>query len=486
MYTKESVLTEQLRRFNVPPFWEPLCPAEFQEKWGARWKHIHEQLKDLKKGGRGEIEKYNFKNRELDDVAISNKSEGWGSCMDLPLKDTLENMGFSIRDRYIAWVKLFAEKDAEGRVMKGFVPLTQWTGRQDNILEEVFGDAIKGKDITPPDTAKTWLNGVIQTYLDAATKECKRAIDSLNATQTELEKTLGPEFWRSFDVPQNFEVKQARSVFRKLQHWKSQLAWQVTSEMDDEIREEEINIESPEASRQIEARWSRLSDQGKKLDYCQMIIGWLVGVIEAKTSKTIEVHLDAGGYDEKIVGYGRVLARSIPRKNIEHIPAPSESDFQAFALELADFAEEWVERDDTDLRTAISMYENPEVDEALLLYKSDGADIGVGEFRTYDDKKLQEYLGLPEDGLPLAFRRHTADEPGMLADPDGDKPFLNSTPVKISWHQFVFVAAVMLSLTTPKSANLGNIFHSGPANEATIRPVREEWAKVPGICLFDE
>ncbi|KAJ3845918.1 P-loop containing nucleoside triphosphate hydrolase protein, partial [Lentinula lateritia] len=97
-----------------------------------------------------------------------------------------------------------------------------------------------------------------------------------------------------------------------------------------------------------------------------------------------------------------------------------------------------------------------------------------------------EYLGLPEDGLPLAFRRHTADEPAMLADPDGDKPFLNSTPVKVSWHQFVFVAAVMLSLTTPKSAPLPNIFHSGPAQETTIRPVREEWAKVPGICLFDE
>ncbi|KAJ3871537.1 hypothetical protein F5051DRAFT_446094, partial [Lentinula edodes] len=486
VYTKESVLTEQLRRFNVPPFWDPSCPEEFQEKWGARWKDIHEQLKDLKKGGRGEIEKYNFKNRELNDVAISNKSEGWGSCMDLPLKDTLENLGFSIRDRYIAWVKLFAEKDVEGRVVKGFVPLTQWTGRQDNILEEVFGDAIKGKDITPPDTAKTWLNGVIQTYLDAATKECKRAIDSLNATQTELEKILGPEFWRSFEVPHDFDVKKARSVFRKLQHWKSQLAWQVASENDDEIRDEEIDIESPEAPKQIEARWSRLSDQGKKLDYCQMIIGWLVGVIEAKTAKTIEVHLDAGGYDEKILGYGRVLARSIPRKKIDHIPAPSESDFQAFALELADFAEEWVERDETDLRTAISMYENPEVDEALLLYKSDGADIGVGEFRTYDDKKLQEYLGLPEDGLPMAFRRHTADEPAMLADSDGDKPFLNSTPVKISWHQFVFVAAVMLSLTTPKTANLRNIFHSGPADERTIRPVREEWAKVPGICLFDE
>ncbi|KAF8823153.1 hypothetical protein HHX47_DHR10000417 [Lentinula edodes] len=470
VYTKESVLTERLRRFNVPPFWDLSCPEKFQEKWGARWNDIHDQLEDLRKGGRNDIEKYNFKNRNLNDVGLSNKSEGWGSCMDQPLKDTLENMGFSIRDRYIAWVKLFAEKDPQGRVVKGFVPLTQWTGRQDNILEEIFGDAIKGKDITPPDTAKTWLNGVIQTYLDAATKECKRAIDSLNATQTELEKILGPEFWRSFEVPHDFDVKKARSVFRKLQHWKSQLAWQVASEKDDEIREEDVNIESPDAPKQIEARWSRLSDQGKKLDYCQMIIGWLVGVIEAKTSKTIEVHLDAGGYDEKIVGYGRVLARSIPRKKIEHIPAPSESDFQAFALELADFAEEWVERDGTDLRTAISMYENPEVDEALLLYKSDGADIGVGEFRKYNNKTLQEYLGLPEDGLPLAFRRHTADEPAMLADSDGDKPFLNSTPVKISWHQFVFVAAVMLSLTTPKKANLRNILHSGPANERTIRP----------------
>ncbi|KAH7868735.1 uncharacterized protein C8R40DRAFT_1074610 [Lentinula edodes] len=486
LFEKESVLTAQLRRFNVPPFWEPTCPPQCQEKWGGRWKHIHEHLKDLKKGGRAEIEKYNFKNRDLNDVAMSNKSEGWGSCMDGPLKDALENVGFSIRDRYLAWVKLYAEKDEQGRVVRGFVPLTQWTGRQDSFLEEVFGDAIKGKDITPPDTAKTWLNGVIQTYLDAATKECKRATDSLNATQTELEKILGADFWKSFEVPQNFDVKKARSVFKKMQHWKSQLAWQVTTEEDDEIREEEIDIESPEASKEIAARWSRLSDQGKKLEYCQMIIGWLVGVIEAKTSKTIEVNFDAGGYDEKIVGYGRVLARSIPRKKIENIPAPSESDFQAFALELADFAEEWVERDDSALRTAISMYENPEVDEALLLYKSDGADIGVGEFRGYDDKKLHEYLGLPDDGLPLAFRRHTADEPGMLADPDGDKPFLNSTPVKISWHQFVFVAAVMLALTTPKKAALPNILHSGPVNERTIRPVREQWATVPGICLFDE
>ncbi|KAH7880193.1 uncharacterized protein C8R40DRAFT_1165093 [Lentinula edodes] len=486
LFEKESVLTAQLRRFNVPPFWEPTCPAQFQEKWGGRWKHIHEHLKDLKKGGRAEIEKYNFKNRDLNDVALSNKSEGWGSCMDGPLKDALDNVGFSIRDRYLAWVKLYAEKDEQGRVVRGFVPLTQWTGRQDSFLEEVFGDAIKGKDITPPDTAKTWLNGVIQTYLDAATKECKRATDSLNATQTELEKILGPDFWKSFEVPQNFDVKKARSVFKKMQHWKSQLSWQVTTEEDDEIREEEIDIESTEASKAIAARWSRLSDQGKKLEYCQMLIGWLVGVIEAKTSKTIEVNFDAGGYDEKIVGYGRVLARSIPRKKIENIPTPSESDFQAFALELADFAEEWVERDDSALRTAISMYENPQVDEALLLYKSDGADIGVGEFRSYDDKKLHEYLGLPEDGLPLAFRRHTADEPGMLADPDGDKPFLNSTPVKISWHQFVFVAAVMLALTTPKKAALPNILHSGPANERTIRPVREQWATVPGICLFDE
>lgn len=85
LFEKESVLTAQLRRFNVPPFWEPTCPPQCQEKWGGRWKHIHEHLKDLKKGGRAEIEKYNFKNRDLNDVAMSNKSEGWGSCMDGPV-----------------------------------------------------------------------------------------------------------------------------------------------------------------------------------------------------------------------------------------------------------------------------------------------------------------------------------------------------------------------------------------------------------------
>ncbi|KAJ3966212.1 P-loop containing nucleoside triphosphate hydrolase protein [Lentinula raphanica] len=490
VYYETPLLSQRLRQFNVPPFWDPECPDEYQEKWGKDWKYIHEALVEGLQdgnaaGGRVGIERFKYEGPVLENVCALSKSEGWGNCMDDVVQEYLVASGWSIRERFELWAKK-APRNEKGEIAKGFVGVTPWSGRLDQILEDIFGDRVRGEDmLSPTEESKIWFTGLLQTYLDIANKDWKRALSTMTKTQVALEKILGEKFWTTLDLPEDFTLRKAKSAFKLLLQWKSQLTWQVLLASDEKIREQVIDVEKPDATELIAKRWEALSVDGRKADYCQMALGFVVGVIEAKTGKDVEVQLE-NNYDDQIVKYGRVLARAVRQDRINAIPTPSESDFNAFKLELTDFAEKFVGRDDNTLSVAISMYDNPDFNLAYESYLADGEDIGVGELGKYDPAKLYLYLGLPKNGVPVSFRSHTADEPSMLPKGDHEGEFRGSVPVSVSWHQLIFVARVIQHMTATHTAQINNIWKIGEPPENAFIPVKEQWAKFPGICLFDE
>ncbi|KAJ3817502.1 hypothetical protein F5880DRAFT_1511719, partial [Lentinula raphanica] len=426
---EEPVLLSQIKRFNVPPFWQETCPPEFDAKWGKHWSDIYEEIQDLKDSKRVSLENFDWKDRGLGDVIEADKEEAWSSCMDAPVRDYLVGIEFSVYDRFSAWAKLQATRNEEGEIIKGFVGVNSWSGRVDSILEGIFGKAVYDRDITPSDSAKTWFSGTMNCYLGAARKQYQRACRSINKTQAALENALGERFWEHRNLPKHFQLSDARNLLAKLKNWKAQLMWQVLSDEDQKLREREIDVTAPDAPDQIAARFDSLGVEGKKWDFCQMALGYIAGVITARTGKPVELELD-DEYDAQIFSYGQALAATIPRNRIELLSAPTEREFQAFRLELTDFAISWEGKDGGTLSTAISMYENPDFDAGWEMYIKDGIDIGVAKFKESTPAQLVAFLGWDHTtSLPVPFRAFTADEPAMLPKVYHEGPFMNSNPV---------------------------------------------------------
>lgn len=166
--------------------------------------------------------------------------------------------------------------------------------------------------------------------------------------------------------------------------------------------------------------------------------------------------------------------------------SPSKGEVREFNAELADFTDSWLGRTEVDeLQTVCSIFENPEFEEALKLYKAEGHDLGVGVFASMSEDELHQYLGY-RNGLPLGFRCYThAEHEKIPYQLDADTPFDGCDKVVLSWHQLVFVAAVFTHMSNSKQAALEGILHS-PVNNKTPDAIKEEWAKTPGLCLLDE
>ncbi|KAJ3963418.1 hypothetical protein EV361DRAFT_967680, partial [Lentinula raphanica] len=260
-FDQVPILLTQLRRYNVPPFWEETCPPEFQAKWGEDWEEIHDKIDTLfRTGGRMELEKVNYKANGLEALREGHKDEAWGSCMDGPVLEYLAETGFTVRERYTAWAQYSAKRSENGEIGKGFVGLGSWSGRVDQTLEAIFGDAVKTFDVSPTEEARVWYLGLIQSFIDSGYKVFKRAQDTIAANQKALENLLGTAFWETLEPPQKFEIKVARQILKKLENWKSQLSWQVLLLTDQAIRDEELDIESVDAPKLIADRFQRLSD----------------------------------------------------------------------------------------------------------------------------------------------------------------------------------------------------------------------------------
>ncbi|KAF9064270.1 hypothetical protein BDP27DRAFT_173247 [Rhodocollybia butyracea] len=284
---------------------------------------------------------------------------------------------------------------------------------------------------------------------DAASKQRGRSEASLRKIEQTVEKLFGPD-WLKAGIPKDFNLRKARSALRTLRGYKTHLMWQLISSKDVKIMEEPMSFANADVQKHLEARWESLTENARKMEFCQVAIGWMLGVVQAKNGTTPEEPIDFGGErDEDLMKYGIALGRVTSKKQLAHFAEPSEVEIQQFNLEVADFIDMWLGRSQIDnLNTATALYRNPELEIQLQQYLNEGEDIGTGPFQRFTPTELHAYLGFPPDRqLPVGFRKFTADDPKAIPDGAHEESFEGSSPVSISWHQLVFVAVLFTHLT---------------------------------------
>lgn len=146
---------------------------------------------------------------------------------------------------------------------------------------------------------------------DMHAKYRNRADENLEAAQKEAEAVFGASFL-SPNVVQNFQVKEAKTGLKALIKFKKYLSWQVISKKDEELIDQDIDLSAADAAQKIRSVWDALTENGKKMWYCQMTIGWLVGLVEAKTGKHVPAGLQDGeDQDQKGCEFRRLIVKSV-------------------------------------------------------------------------------------------------------------------------------------------------------------------------------
>ncbi|KIK55950.1 hypothetical protein GYMLUDRAFT_99365 [Collybiopsis luxurians FD-317 M1] len=478
-------LLARLNQVNVVPFWLETCPPEHVEKWGSDWARIRTELTALSRlQNKTDVDRYKWSAHGLDEVSSYANRWKWPSAMDDPIRDLLESENMGIRKMYTdsSNYNSVMVNPSSGEVNKtpnGFLSSTVWDSSLAMLIPKLFACQLPGPPL--PVVFVEWWHSTIQANIDAIAKYRSRMDSALEDNLSKARQILGESMWTTLSLPMNLSVNNAIAALDILQRVKDSLDWTVTSEEDEEIRSQPINLSAPDAAEQVKSRWERLSENARKQDWAEMMIGFLVGVVGARGGK--EIVVDFGDESEKF-DYGVVLARAVPPKILkERVSEPTGPQIAQFGHQVADFTDAWLGRSQVDnLDTALALYFDPDFEAAASAWIQETGDIGVEKLKDTPTEDLHLSLGYAE-GLPITFRKYTADDSRGL--PDNDEPFTGSTPVVISWHQLVFVRWLFSQMAIEMQAPLDGVHHS-PNVEIAPLAIRKLWSKTPGICLFDE
>lgn len=149
-----------------------------------------------------------------------------------------------------------------------------------------------------PEIAHEWWLSTMTALCDVHAKYRNRADENLAAAQKQAEAVFGSSFL-SPDVAQNFSVKKAKAGLKALLNFKKYLSWQIISKKDQELISGDIDLKASGAAQKICLVWDGLTENGKKMLYCQMMIGWLVRLVEAKTGKSVLAGMNEGDMEEQ-------------------------------------------------------------------------------------------------------------------------------------------------------------------------------------------
>lgn len=138
-----------------------------------------------------------------------------------------------------------------------------------------------------------WWHVTIQAILDQYSKYRRRANQKLANSLEAAQAALGMEI-PSTELPHDFTVKKARTAITKLQNLRQNLLWQSVSLQDAQIMQTPLDLTAADAPAKIAARWERLSDNAKKLEFSQMAVGFLTGIVEGRSRKKIFVDMGTG------------------------------------------------------------------------------------------------------------------------------------------------------------------------------------------------
>ncbi|KAJ3791981.1 P-loop containing nucleoside triphosphate hydrolase protein, partial [Lentinula aff. detonsa] len=182
------------------------------------------------------------------------------------------------------------------------------------------------------------------------------------------------------------------------------------------------------------------------------------------------------------------MAEAVPRSQVDAMATPEPIEVAQFERQLQDFSDMWLGRDRTDdgLSTALSLFEGDNIEEMRKVFFTDSEDIGVERFAKMTEEDLHVYLGIPS-GIPAVFRKYTADDPESIPlGNSGNESFEGAEPVGLSWHQEVWLAAMVGLSVNSGQADVEGIHHTEEGLEKAPMAIREKWGTNPGIALLDE
>ncbi|KAJ3779937.1 P-loop containing nucleoside triphosphate hydrolase protein [Lentinula aff. detonsa] len=182
------------------------------------------------------------------------------------------------------------------------------------------------------------------------------------------------------------------------------------------------------------------------------------------------------------------MAEAVPRSQVDAMATPEPIEVAQFERQLQDFSDMWLGRDrpDDGLSTALSLFEGDNIEEMRKVFFTDSEDIGVERFAKMTEEDLHVYLGIPS-GIPAVFRKFTADDPESIPlGNSGNESFEGAEPVGLSWHQEVWLAAMVGLSVNSGQADVEGIHHTEEGLEKAPMAIREKWGANPGIALLDE
>ncbi|KAJ3982138.1 hypothetical protein F5890DRAFT_1556153 [Lentinula detonsa] len=472
-------LLEAFREVGVVPFWEEECPAEYVEEWGARWEFIHLKLKELSKiPKKSNVDAFHWTKEGVQDVAQAARDGGWEACLDSQILGFLKEKKWDIRTRYMRTIQSDPNAD--------FVRIGTWDSEMCAIVTHVLGDGAVDGEGAVYAVVKDWWHAMISALLDTNRKYKIRALHKLLNAEKRVKELLGENFLQS-NMRTNFTVKDARIAITALKRYSGCLTWQVVTLEDEEIQSKVVDLTRPDALEKIRARWEQLSDMAKRKEFCQLALGWMQGILAKKLNRKVQ-ELDLEGEDLIIFNYGVKMADAVPRSQVDAMATPELREVEQFERQLQDFSDMWLGRDRTDdgLSTALALFEGDNIEEMRKIFFTESEDIGVEKFAKMTEAELHVYLGIPS-GIPAVFRKYTADDPESIPGGNfGNVSFEGAEEVGLSWHQEVWLAAMIGLSVNSAQADVEGIHHTERGLEDAPIAIREKWGTNPGIALLDE
>ncbi|KAJ3979570.1 SNF2 family N-terminal domain-containing protein [Lentinula detonsa] len=354
------------------------------------------------------------------------------------------------------------------------------------IVTHLLGDGAVDEQRAVYSVVKDWWHSMISALLDTSRKYKIRALHRLLIAEKRVKELLGEDFLQS-NMRTDFTVKVARVVITALKRYAGCLTWQVVTTEDEKIQSKVIDLTKPDALAKIRARYEKLSDMAKRKEFCQVALGWMQGILAKKLNKEVQ-QPDLEGGDLIVFNYGVKMADAVPRSQVDAMATPEPIEVAQFERQLQDFSDMWLGRDrpDDGLSTALSLFEGDNIEEMRKVFFTDSEDIGVERFAKMTEEDLHVYLGIPS-GIPAVFRKYTADDPESIPlGNSGTETFEGAEEVGLSWHQEVWLAAMVGLSVNSAQAEVEGIHHTEEGLEKAPMAIREKWGTNPGIALLDE
>ncbi|KAJ8074351.1 hypothetical protein PM082_012664 [Marasmius tenuissimus] len=434
--------------------------------------------------GRGAVEDFDYVEAGLDVVLAASRRGNWSGVGDRPILELLTEHNVSIRqistdpEFYVESKdddsgngkkrkrggvrKKAGDNEVNSALARGFCSLKHWEGLVTMFLPKILGRNCLGSNgmMVSPEWITWWKD-----------------------VEKKVKEAVGEDLFLTTNLPNGFDLQKVRAAIKHVWYWKNGLKWLPRSHEDVNANANRIDPNATENRQQlIEERWKRLTPRAQKIEYTQMLVCWLSGIVEKKTGVIMDFAEAAEPDEEVIIEYGKTMADKISATSLVMMPKPTEAEAESFDLEVLDYVQNFRPGEGNAVDNAVSMFLNSDVEAALQQFLVEGEDIGVGQFAKWSPEKLWAYVGIL-DGLPISFQHWTCDDPAKL--PDDDTQFEGSDEVQISWHQLVFIAALLSHMSDTQLAPVEGIVHTLPVDDAPIS-IREQWGAVPGVAFFDD